>query len=142
MITKAPIRVKEGVEPIAVPMYSSSPEKRRVIEEQLEKWFEQGVIEPSVSPWSAPVVIVYRNGKPRFCVDYRKLNAVTIGDEFPIPRQAEILQSLSGANILSSLDALAGFNQLEMDLKDVEKTAFKTQEPIEDWLNSKGCLSD
>jgi hypothetical protein len=126
MSAKAPIRVKEGVEPIAVPMYSSSPEKRRIINEQLEKWFEQGVIEPSVSPWSAPVVITYRNGKPRFCVDYRKLNTVTIADEFPIPRQAEILQSLSGATVLSSLDALAGFNQIEMDPNDVEKTVFRT----------------
>jgi hypothetical protein len=123
---KAPIRVKEGVNPIAVPMYSSSPQKKRVIEEQLEKWFEQGVIEPSISPWSTPVVIAYRNGKPRFCVDYRKLNAVTIGDEFPIPRQSEILQSLSGAQVLSSLDALSGFNQLEIAPEDVEKTAFRT----------------
>jgi hypothetical protein len=59
-------------------------------------------------------------------VDYRKLNAVTIGDEFPIPRQAEILQSLSGAQVLSSLDTLSGFNQLEIAPEDVEKTAFRT----------------
>jgi hypothetical protein len=97
-----------------------------VIDSQLEKWFEQGVIEPSSSPWSAPVVIAYRNGKPRFCVDYRKLNAATIADEFPLPRQSEILQSLSGAQVLSSLDALSGFNQLEMSPDDVEKTAFRT----------------
>jgi hypothetical protein len=107
-------------------MYSSSPEKKRVIDAQLEKWYEQGVIEPSLSPWSAPVVIAYRNGKPRFCVDYRKLNAATIADEFPLPRQSEILQSLSGAQVLSSLDALSGFNQLEMAPEDVEKTAFRT----------------
>ncbi|KAJ6485993.1 hypothetical protein C8R45DRAFT_931015 [Mycena sanguinolenta] len=67
---KARVRIKEDQDPIAVPMYSSSPEKRRIIDEQLDKWFEQGVIEPSVSPWSAPVVIAYRNGKPRFCMDY------------------------------------------------------------------------
>ncbi|KAJ7178277.1 hypothetical protein C8R46DRAFT_1212979 [Mycena filopes] len=93
--SKVHIRTKDNQEPIAVPMYGSSPEKRRVIDAQLDKWFEQGVIEPSVSPWSVPVVIAYRNGKPRFCVDYRKLNAVTIADEFPIPRQSEILSSLS-----------------------------------------------
>jgi hypothetical protein len=122
----AKIRLKEGSEPIAVPMYSSSPEKRCVIDAQLEKWFEQGVIEPSASPWSAPVVIAYRNGKPRFCVDYRKLNTMTIADEFPLPRQSEILQSLSGAQVLSSLDALSGFNQLDMAQEDVEKTAFRT----------------
>ena len=124
--TKVHIRTVDGQVPIAVPMYGSSPEKRRVMDEQINKWFEQGVIEPSISPWSAPVVIAYRNGKPRFCVDYRKLNAATIPDEFPIPRQSEILSSLSGAQVLSSLDALSGFTQLELDLDDVEKTAFRT----------------
>ena len=124
--TKVHIRTVDGQVPIAVPMYGSSPEKRRVMDEQMDKWFKQDVIEPSKSPWSAPVVIAYRNGKPRFCVDYRKLNAVTIPDEFPIPRQSEILSSLSGAQVLSSLDALSGFTQLELDEEDVEKTAFRT----------------
>jgi hypothetical protein len=123
---RAHIRTIDGQVPIVVPLYGSSPEKRRVIEEQLDKWLELGVIKPSISPWGAPVVIAYRNGKPRFCVDYRKLNAVTIGDEFPLPRQSEILASLSGAQVLSSLDALAGFNQLEMNESDIEKTAFRT----------------
>ena len=124
--TRVHIRTIDGQVPIAVPMYGSSPEKRRVMDDQIDKWFEQGVIEPSISPWSAPVVIAYRNGKPRFCVDYRKLNAATIPDEFPIPRQSEILSSLSGAQVLSSLDALSGFTQLELDPDDIEKTAFRT----------------
>ena len=116
----------DGQVPISVPMYHASPQKREIIDEQLNTWFEQGVIEPSKSPWSAPVVIAYRNGKPRFCVDYRKLNAVTIPDEFPIPRQSNILASLSGAQVLSSLDALSGFTQLELAEEDIEKTAFRT----------------
>lgn len=123
---KVQVRTKEGVNPISLPMYGSSPAKRAVIDEQLDKWFEQGVIEPSRSPWGAPVVIAYRNGKPRFCVDYRQLNATTIPDEFPLPRQSEILASLSGAQVLSSLDALSGFTQLEMDPEHKEKTAFRT----------------
>lgn len=128
--TRCRIRTEEGTQPIAVPMYGSSPAKREVINEQLRKWFAQGVIEPSESPWSAPVVIVYCNGKPRFCVDYRKLNAVTVPDEFPIPRQTEILSALSGAQVLSSLDALSGFTQLEMHPDDVEKTAFRTHQGL------------
>ncbi|EJD36114.1 hypothetical protein AURDEDRAFT_34519, partial [Auricularia subglabra TFB-10046 SS5] len=64
--TNARVRTKEGTDPVAVPMHSASPEKRQVIEDQLRKWIELGVIEDSVSPWAAPVVIVYRNGKPRF----------------------------------------------------------------------------
>ncbi|GJF00794.1 polyprotein [Phanerochaete sordida] len=124
--TRVHIRTVDGLQPIAVPMYGSSPAKRLVIEEQLKKWFEQDVIEPSISPWSAPVVIAYRNGKPRFCVDYRKLNAQTVSDEFPIPRQSEILAALSGAQVLSSLDALAGFTQMEFEESEREKTAFRT----------------
>ena len=123
---KVHIRTVDGQVPIAVPMYHASPQKRELIDEQLNTWFEQGVIEPSKSPWSAPVVIAYRNGKPRFCVDYRKLNAATIPDEFPIPRQSDILASLSGAQVLSSLDALSGFTQLELADEDIEKTAFRT----------------
>jgi hypothetical protein len=70
-LARVHIRTLDGQVPIAVPMYGSSPAKRLVIDKQLDKWFEQGVIEPSISPWSAPVVIAYRNRKPRFCVDYR-----------------------------------------------------------------------
>ena len=124
--SKVHICTVDGQVPISVPMYGSSPAKRQVINEQIDKWFEQGVIEPSKSPWSAPVVIAYRHGKACFCVDYRKLNAATIPDEFPIPCQSEILASLSGAQVLSSLDALSGFTQLEMADEDVEKTAFRT----------------
>lgn len=71
------------------------------------------------------MVIAYRNGKPQFCIDYRKLNAVTTPDEFPIPCQSEILSSLSGTQVLSSLDALSGFTRLEMSEEDIEKTAFR-----------------
>src|ERR1700736_607919 len=110
---KVHIRMVDGQVQIVVPMYGTSPVKREVIEK-------------SISPWSALVVIAYRNGKPRFCMDYRKLNTVTIADEFPIPQQFEILSSLTGSQVLSSLDALSGFTQLEIDPDHVEKTAFCT----------------
>ena len=92
----------------------------------MDSWLELGVIEPSQSPWGAPVVITYRNGKPRFCIDYRKLNSMTIADKFPIPRQADILQALSGAQYLSSFDALVGFTQMELDAISKTYTAFRS----------------
>ncbi|KAI0069779.1 hypothetical protein K474DRAFT_1580176, partial [Panus rudis PR-1116 ss-1] len=64
--TQFQINLKEGTKPISVPMYSSSPAKREVIDKQTDEWLEKQVIEPSQSPWAAPVVIVYRNNKPRF----------------------------------------------------------------------------
>jgi hypothetical protein len=96
-------------------MYSASPAKREVIDKQMDLWFERDVIEPFTSPWGAPCVVVFRNGKPRLAVDYRKLNAQTIADEFLIPRQSDIIQALSGSQVLSSFDALAGFNQVERE---------------------------
>jgi len=109
---KVHIRTVDGQVLISTPMYTVLLQKRVVIDEQLDKWFKQGVIEPSKSPWSAPVIIAYHNGKPRFCIDYRKLNAVTIPNEFLIPHQSNILALLSGAQVLSSLDVLSGFTQL------------------------------
>ncbi|KAI5900013.1 uncharacterized protein SCHCODRAFT_02437334, partial [Schizophyllum commune H4-8] len=63
---KATIRTREGTTPIAKPMRGASPAKKEVMDQQINTWFAQGVIEPSASPWSAPVVIAYRNGKARF----------------------------------------------------------------------------
>ncbi|KAH3766671.1 Transposon Ty3-I Gag-Pol polyprotein [Pelomyxa schiedti] len=61
--------------PIALPMYRKAPEINRIIEEEVKKGLASGVIEPSVSPWAAPVVLVKKpDGTYRFCVDYRKLN--------------------------------------------------------------------
>jgi len=59
-------------------------------------------------------------------IDYRKLNEMAISDEFPLPKQEDILQALEGSQWLSTLDALAGFTQLEVEPKDQEKLAFQT----------------
>jgi hypothetical protein len=123
---EAKVCLCEDVTPISMPMYTASPAKCLVINEQMDKWIKQDVIEPSVSPWGAPVVITYRNGKPRFCIDYWKLNTLTIPDKFPLPRQAEIMQALSGSQVLLTLDALSGFTQLSLAKEDKEKTAFRT----------------
>src|ERR1700683_3612448 len=115
-----------GAKPISLPPFPSSLAKREVIDKQMDKWNQLGVIEPSKSPWAAPAFIVYRNGKPRMVVDYWKLNKVAISDEFPLPKQEDILQALVRSQWLSTLDALARFTQLEVDPKEREKLAFRT----------------
>ena len=59
-------------------------------------------------------------------IDYRKLNEIAISDEFPLPKQEDILQALKGSQWLSTLDALAGFTQVEVEPKEREKLAFRT----------------
>lgn len=66
--------------------------------EELQKMIERGIVEPSNSPWASNVVLVVKkDGKVRFCVDYRRLNDVTIKDAYPLPRVDECLDSLAGA---------------------------------------------
>jgi hypothetical protein len=123
---KVHITLKPGAEPVSLLPYHASPLKREIIDKQLDAWLEMGVIEQSQSPWGAPVIIVSRKGKNRLCVDWRKLNEVTVPDEFPIPRQTDILQALSGSQYMSTLDALSGFTQLEFDHESKDKTAFRS----------------
>ena len=120
------IPLKPGAKEISLPPFATSPANREVMDKQMDKWIQLGVIEPSKSPWAAPAFIVYRNGKPRMVVDYRRLNDIAISDEFPLPKQEDILQALVGSQWLTTLDALAGFTQLEVDPKEREKLAFRT----------------
>ncbi|KAK6326890.1 hypothetical protein J4Q44_G00025350 [Coregonus suidteri] len=84
-------------------------------------------IEPSDSPWSAPVVMVpKKGGKLRFCVDYRGLNSVTTKDSYPIPRIDESLDHVRGSSWFSSLDLRSGYWQVPLSPGAREKTAFST----------------
>ena len=123
---KVQIPLNPGAKPISLPPFPSSPAKREVIDKQMDKWIQLGAIEPSESSWATPAFIIYRNGKPRMVVDYRKLNEIAIADQFPLPKQEDILQVLVGCQWLSTLDALARFTQLEIDPMEREKLAFRT----------------
>ena len=114
----APIR--ERHRPLPPSMYK---EMKTLLSDMLEK----GVIAESCSPWAAPIVLVKKkDGSWRFCVDYRKLNAITHKDAFPLPRIEETLTSLTRAQWFSTLDLASGYWQVGMDPRDQEKTAFTT----------------
>ena len=70
---------------------------REEADKLLEDMLKRGVLEPSSSPWSSGVVLVKKkDGLTRFCVDYRRLNKVTLKDAYPLPRIDDMLDSLSG----------------------------------------------
>ena len=98
------------------------------IDKEVTKMLQQGIVQPSTSPWSSPVVMVKkRDGTWRFCIDYRKLNAVTHQDAYPLPRIDETLDSLAGSTYFTTLDLAAGYWQVGIEECDKEKTAFSTR---------------
>ena len=100
---------------------------RKEVARLLHDMQQNGVIEPSKSPWASPVVLVKtRDGSHRFCVDYRGLNAMTTADSFPLPRIDDLLDQLGESEYFSMIDLAAGFWQIRMHPSVKEKTAFVT----------------
>ncbi len=101
--------------------------RRRAIEEEVQQMLKLGVIEPSRSPWSSPIVLVPKpDGTLRFCNDYRRLNEVSQFDGYPIPRVDELLDCLGRARYISTLDLTKGYWQVPLSENAKLKTAFST----------------
>ena len=120
--------VKTGnVTPIYISPYRKSMAERELIQEHVKEMLDANIIRPSSSPWSSPVIMIPKpDGSIRFCVDYRKLNACTENDHFPMPRIDDIFDALEGSLIYSTLDLKSGYWQILMDENSIEKTAFST----------------
>ena len=100
---------------------------RAKVEEMISQMLKDHVIKPSRSPWASPIVLVAKkDGSTRFCVDYRKLNAITKKDVYPLPRIDDTLDLLAANKFFSTLDLASGYWQIQMDESTMEKTAFTT----------------
>ena len=108
---------------------------REETKKQVAEMLDQGVIQPSCSPWASPIVLVKKkDGNFRFCIDYRKLNEVTKKDAHPLPRIDDLLDALQGSTMFSTLDLRSGYWQVSVDPEDREKTAFVTPDGLWEFL--------
>ena len=101
---------------------------QKEVDSQIDQMLENDIIRPSTSPWASAIVLVKKkDGSRRFCIDYRRLNDVTMKDAYPLPRIDESLDQLSGAVWFSCIDLSSGYWQVEMAEEDKPKTAFATR---------------
>ncbi|KAJ9525548.1 hypothetical protein QJQ45_003075 [Haematococcus lacustris] len=123
------IPLEPGNRPPATPMYRLSKPEHDELKQQIQDLLAKGMIEPSSSPYAAPVLFGQnKSGELRMCIDYRQLNKITLRDQYPLPRIDDLFDKLSGCKVFSSLDLQAGYHQIRITPKDVPKTAFRTPE--------------
>ena len=109
--------------PCRVPLALAEEERLAILQLQ-----EQNVIEESFSPWACPIVLVKKkNGKIRPCMDYRRLNDVTVKDAFPLPRIQDCLDAVTGSTYFTTFDLTSGYLQIPVKEEDRPKTAFVTK---------------
>ncbi|CAM4850710.1 unnamed protein product, partial [Rotaria magnacalcarata] len=125
------INIQPGNKPRNSAPYRYSPARHQVIGSNLKEMLQEGIITPSKSPWASPVILApKKDGSMRFCIDYRKLNAITTRDAYPIPRIDDTLYALHQSQFFSTLDLRAGYWQVEMDTASRALTAFATHKGL------------
>ena len=111
-----------------------TPHKSEACRKEIEMLMEYDMIEPLKSPWACGVVMAKKKGgQLRFCCNFRYLNAVTIKDEYPIPRIDESLSKLGDAKFFTTLDSGSAFWQVPLRKQDWEKTGFACELGLFQW---------
>ena len=122
------IETVPGAEPPSRPAYRLPLSQIEEVRSQLQELESKGFIQPSSSPYGAPVLLVgKKDGTMRMCVDYRALNKVTVKNRYPMPRIDDLIDRLQGATVFSKIDLRSGYHQIPVQPSDIHKTAFRTR---------------
>ena len=117
----------EGSNSVNQRPYRYAVYQKNEIDKMVQELLKAGTVQPISSPYASPVVLVKQKDCTwRLCVDYRKLNGMTIKDRFPIPLIEDLMDELGGSKVYSKIDLRAGYHQVRMDPQDIHKTAFRT----------------
>lgn len=131
-LTEHRIPIKEGTTPIYTRQYRIPETQQIELNKQIKELEQQGIIEPSFSPWNSPLLIVKKkddqngNKQYRLVVDFRNINEVTADQSFPIPLIEEILDLLGGSKYFTTLDLHSAYYQILLHKEDRQYTAFQT----------------
>lgn len=110
-------------------------EQRKIIDDEVDKMLKSKAIRPSQSPHAQEVVLVKKKtGDWRFCIDFRKLNDVTVPDEHPLPRIQDLVRSIRDSHYFVALDLRAGYWQILMDEESIPYTAFRTHRGLFEFI--------
>lgn len=121
------IVLKEGSDPVNQKPYRYAVQQKNEIDKMIQELLQAGTVQPNSSPYASPVVLVKKKDNTwRLCVDYRKLNEMTVKDRFPIPLIEDLMDELGGSCVYSKIDLRAGYHQVRMEESDIHKTAFRT----------------
>nr|GEZ42214.1 putative reverse transcriptase domain-containing protein [Tanacetum cinerariifolium] len=114
--------------PVVKSPYQLASSEMLELSNQLKELQEKGFVRPSHSPWGAPVLFVKKkDGAMRMCIDYRKLNKLTVKNRYPLLRIDDLFDQLQGACCFSKVDLRSGYHQLRVREEDIPKTAFRTR---------------
>jgi transposase InsO family protein len=122
------IVLQEGKQPTFGPLYGLSEKELKTLKDYLDKSLKKGYIRPSTSPAGYPILFVpKKDGSLRLCVDYRKLNDITVKNRYPLPNISELQDRLSDAKIFTALDLRDGYHLIRIKKGEEWKTAFRTR---------------
>ena len=109
------MEVVHGTTPISKTPYCMAPTELKELKTQLHELLDKDFIRPSVSPWGAPVLFVKKkDGTLQMCIDYQKINKVTVKNEYSLPKMEDLFDQLKGASVFSKIDLRSSYYQLRV----------------------------
>ena len=126
-MTSHDVELLPGTSPLRHPPYRLYPRKCDQMRQAVDYLLQQGLASSSQSPWASPCLLVPKeDGQLRLCTDYRRVNAVTVPDAYPLPRIDDLIDKFGQTNYITKIDLLKGYYQIPLTKEAQQISAFIT----------------